>query len=114
MRPSDIESNPLCVFIVNVEAYGRLSTDTFPTPPSLPQYIADNEVEGLLKDIVVKMCLEKPTDCLAFIRDYVQNVINERDGTSGADVARRGTAPSVSRSLPATRSGPPRWRREVS
>lgn len=44
----------------------------------LTEYLAQQGVENLLKDIVVKLCLNKPTDVLEFIKDYVTEMQNER------------------------------------
>jgi len=37
----------------------------------LQGYLAEHKVEDLLKDIVVKLCLEKPADPLEFVKHYI-------------------------------------------
>jgi cAMP-dependent protein kinase regulator len=40
----------------------------------LQKYLAEHNVEDLLKDIVVKLCLEKPDDPLEFVKKYVSEL----------------------------------------
>eukprot|EP00042_Codosiga_hollandica_P013314 m.30288 g.30288 ORF g.30288 m.30288 type:complete len:357 (+) comp41043_c0_seq1:63-1133(+) len=47
----------------------------------LQQYLAQHNIEHLLKDIVVKLCLEKPTNPLKFIAEHVSK-LNEASGTT--------------------------------
>lgn len=40
----------------------------------LQKYLAEHGVENLLKDIVVKLCLNKPDDTLKFVKEYIEDL----------------------------------------
>jgi cAMP-dependent protein kinase regulator len=44
----------------------------------LQKYLAEQGVENLLKDIVVKLCLNKPPDVLDFVKDYITDLQAEK------------------------------------
>ncbi len=50
----------------------------------LAGYLAEHNVEGLFKDIVVKLCINRPTDVLGFIKTYISDRQREQGGSSGA------------------------------
>eukprot|EP00036_Acanthoecidae_sp_10tr_P008480 CAMPEP_0182926952 /NCGR_PEP_ID=MMETSP0105_2-20130417/12747_1 /TAXON_ID=81532 ORGANISM="Acanthoeca-like sp., Strain 10tr" /NCGR_SAMPLE_ID=MMETSP0105_2 /ASSEMBLY_ACC=CAM_ASM_000205 /LENGTH=352 /DNA_ID=CAMNT_0025064873 /DNA_START=81 /DNA_END=1139 /DNA_ORIENTATION=+ len=57
----------------------------------LEKYLADQGVENLLKDIVVKLCLNKPPDVLEFVKDYITDLQAEK--AAQVDVEDEDTAP---------------------
>eukprot|EP00035_Acanthoeca_spectabilis_P019844 m.429899 g.429899 ORF g.429899 m.429899 type:complete len:358 (-) comp17088_c0_seq1:70-1143(-) len=44
----------------------------------LQKYLAEQGVENLLKDIVVKLCLNKPPDVLEFVKEYITDLQAEK------------------------------------
>jgi cAMP-dependent protein kinase regulator len=55
------------------------------TEGELQKYLADQGVENLLKDIVVKLCLNKPPDVLEFVKDYISDLQAEKAAQVDAD-----------------------------
>lgn len=48
------------------------------TEAQLQQYLKEHNVEALLKDIVVKLCVDKPDDELEYIKGYMTQLQKER------------------------------------
>jgi len=48
----------------------------------LQQYLAEHNIEHLLKDIVVKLCLEKPDNPLKFLRGFLSELEAKSKGTA--------------------------------
>ncbi|EGD79944.1 camp-dependent protein kinase type I-beta regulatory subunit [Salpingoeca rosetta] len=54
--------------------------DTSNLEADLQKYLADHNVEALLKDIVVKLCVDKPDDVLEYIKNHVTKLQQQSKG----------------------------------
>lgn len=46
---------------------------------AIQQYLAEHQVEALLKDVVLKLCTAKPDNVHEFIRDYMSAKLHTDD-----------------------------------
>lgn len=51
----------------------------------LQEYLREHGVENLLKDMVVRMCLEKPSDPLSFMQSYISELQSQRANASAEE-----------------------------
>eukprot|EP01147_Barroeca_monosierra_P009893 gene9893-2082_t len=51
--------------------------DTSNLEADLQKYLSDHNVEAILKDIVVKLCVDKPDNVLDYIKNYITNLQNQ-------------------------------------
>ena len=55
------------------------------TEAQLQSYLSEHNVEALLKDIVVKLCVDKPDDELEYIKNHMIQLQKERGNEPSAD-----------------------------
>lgn len=63
--------------------YIIFAQDTSNLEADLQKYLSDHNVEAILKDIVVKLCVDKPDNVLDYIKNYITNLQNQEAGRGG-------------------------------
>lgn len=59
--------------------------DTSNLEASLQKYLNEHNVEAILKDIVVKLCVDQPDDVLDYIKHHITKLQHAKGGDAAAD-----------------------------
>jgi hypothetical protein len=64
--------------------FARFRSEQAMAEAAIQQYLAEHQVEALLKDVVLKLCTAKPDNVHAFIRDYMNDKLAEESNGNDA------------------------------